>query len=91
MSVPNIEMFCANKMAHFKCCFEPIFQEPEHMHMDHFKCVKLLIYIYLKEGCKVLGPDFDTKWVIGAIAGVVNTNNKTPNLSSVFTCLYCTL
>jgi hypothetical protein len=48
MGAPNIEMFCANKMAHFTRCFEPIFQEPEHMHMDHFKCVKLLLYIFEK-------------------------------------------
>jgi hypothetical protein len=31
------------------------------------------LFIYLKEGCKVLGPDSDTKWVIGAPTGVADT------------------
>jgi hypothetical protein len=42
------------------------------------------LYICLKEGCKVLGPDPGAKWVIGATTGVADTTNKTPNLSSVF-------
>jgi hypothetical protein len=39
----------------------------------------------LKEGCKILGPG-----VIGAIAGVMYTANKTPDLYSVLKSLYCT-
>ena len=31
-----------------------------------------------------MGPDSDTKWVIGAITSVADTANKTPKLSSVF-------
>jgi len=29
------------------------------------------VYICLEEECKVLGPDSDAKWVIGATTGVV--------------------
>ncbi len=43
--VSNIEPFRANKKFHFTCCFELSFQKPEHMHMDHLKNVKLLIYM----------------------------------------------
>ena len=42
----------------------------------------------MKEGCKVSGPYSETKWVNGAITGVVDPANKKANLSSVFTCLY---
>ena len=66
---------------------EPIFQKSQNIHMDHFKYVRLLLYI-LKEGCKVLGPNSDTKGVNGAISGVADPANKKPNLSSVFTSLY---
>ena len=45
----------------------------------------------LKQGCKVSGPDSDIKWVIGLFSGVVDTANKTPNLSSVFTDSQCIL
>ncbi len=45
LSVSNIEMFHANKKFLFTCCFELFFQKPEHMHMDHLKYVKLLIYV----------------------------------------------
>jgi hypothetical protein len=45
LSVSNIDMFCANKKFHFTCCFELFFEKPEHMHMDHLKYVKLLIYV----------------------------------------------
>ena len=46
LGAPNMEVFHANKMAHFTCYFEPIFQEPEHMHVDHFKYVKLCVYMF---------------------------------------------
>ena len=46
LGAPNMEVFHANKMAHFTCYFEPIFQEPEHVHVDHFKYVKLCVYIF---------------------------------------------
>jgi hypothetical protein len=47
LGAPNMEVFHSTKikMAHFTCFFEPIFQEPEHMHVDHFKYVKLLVYM----------------------------------------------
>jgi hypothetical protein len=40
MGVLYIEMLYTNKTAHFTYCFEHIFQEPEHMHMDLFQYVK---------------------------------------------------
>ena len=46
LGAPNMEVFHANKMAYFTCILEPIFQEPEHMHVDHFKYVKLCVYIF---------------------------------------------
>ena len=58
------------------------------MHMDHFKYVKLLLYICLKEGCKVLGQNSDAKWVNRAVTAVADPANKKSDLSSVFTCLY---
>jgi hypothetical protein len=72
LGVPNMEVFHANKMAHFTCILEPIFQEPEHIHVDILSMSNCL-YICLKEGCKVLGPDSGTKWVIGAPTGVADT------------------
>ena len=54
---------------------EPIFQKSQNMHMDHLKYVKLL-YIYLKEGCKVSVPNSDTKRVNGAITGVADSANN---------------
>jgi len=48
-------------------------------------------YICLKQGYKVSGPDSDIKWVIGLLSEVVDTANKTPNLSSVFTDSQCIL
>jgi hypothetical protein len=45
LGVSNIELFRANKKFHFTCCFELSFQKPEHMHMDHLKYVKLLVYM----------------------------------------------
>jgi hypothetical protein len=42
----------------------------------------------LKEGCKVLRQNSDTKWVNRAVTAVADPANKTPHLSSVFTCLY---
>jgi hypothetical protein len=72
LSVSNIEMFRANKKFHFTCCFELFFQKPEHMHMDHLKYVKLILYICVKEACKVFGQDSNTKCVVGAIKGVTD-------------------
>jgi hypothetical protein len=34
LGAPNIEMFCANKLAHFKCYFEQYLYKPEMMYMD---------------------------------------------------------
>ena len=67
--------------------FRARFSKVKEHALDHFKYVKLL-YIYLKEGCKVLRQNFDTKWVNRAITAVADPANKTPDLSSVFTCLY---
>ncbi len=41
------------------------------MHMDHLKYVKLLIYA-CERSMKVLGQDFNTKCVVGAITGVID-------------------
>ena len=45
LSVSKIKTFHSNKKFHFTCCLELSFQKPEHMHMDHLKYVKLLIYV----------------------------------------------
>ena len=60
------------------------------MHVSHFKDVKLLLYMF-ETRYKVSGSDYDIKWVIGLLSGVVDTANKTPNLSSVFTDSQCIL
>ena len=41
LGAPIIEMFHANKMAHFTCYFEPYLYKPENVYMGCFKYVKM--------------------------------------------------
>ncbi len=66
LSVSKIEMFRTNKKIHFTCCFELFFQKPEHMHMNHLKYVKMLIYV-----CERSMQSFGTSFV-GVIKGVMD-------------------
>jgi hypothetical protein len=54
--------------------------------LDHFKYMKLLLYIFERRVQRFATSD--TKWVNRAVTAVADPANKTPDLSSVFTCLY---
>ena len=86
LGVPTIEMSPANKMAHFTCYLSHICISQKTSKWITF-CVCYCLYIWVREGCKVLGPDSETKWVIRVITGVADTANKMPHFSSILLCL----
>ena len=61
------------------------------MHMNHFKDVKLLLYIFETRVQRFWGQILKSSGSSGLLSGVMETANKTPNLSSVFTDSQCTL
>jgi hypothetical protein len=73
LGASNIEIFCTNK--------NPILHAiSSHFCIHQRTCIwdflsmHFSLYTLLKDVCKVLGCDFNTKWSVGAITGVGSHN-----------------